>query len=261
MSKTFPLRLIISVVIFSFSIANAQLTRTGFYVPSSNAVIYQLYSINGIIFIKPDGTSYNDNLFRSIDGGLTWSNSDDNLNIMKIIRSRDKSHLFCLSGNNAHVYFSTNMGINWIDITDTSRVRYSVNSICSDKSGNLILSSTYGVFKTTDEGKSWINLTPQASTSVKESNSVRPEQYSLSQNYPNPFNPATRINYSVQRTGNVTINVYDLLGREIATLVNEIKPAGNYSVEFNSTRLSSGIYFYRMESGSFTHTKKLVVIK
>jgi hypothetical protein len=88
-----------------------------------------------------------------------------------------------------------------------------------------------------------------------------PDQFVLMQNYPNPFNPSTTINYSIPKTGLITIRVYDILGNEIATLVNEQKPAGNYSVQFYRSNLSSGIYFYRMQSGSFLQSKKLILLK
>ncbi len=85
--------------------------------------------------------------------------------------------------------------------------------------------------------------------------------YKLFQNYPNPFNPTTMINYSIPKTSLVTIKVYDILGKEVETLVNEQKAPGNYNIEFNANRLSSGIYFYRMQAGSFVSTKKLIILK
>jgi hypothetical protein len=85
--------------------------------------------------------------------------------------------------------------------------------------------------------------------------------YRLFQNYPNPFNPETKINYNVSKSGFVTIKVYDLLGREVTTLVNENKPAGNYSIKFDGSKLVSGIYFYRMKAGDFVQTKKLILLK
>jgi hypothetical protein len=88
-----------------------------------------------------------------------------------------------------------------------------------------------------------------------------PTQFILFQNYPNPFNPATKINYTVPKSGFVTIKVYDLLGREVTTLVNENKPVGNYNVEFNAGKLVSGVYFYRMKAGDFVQTKKLILLK
>ncbi len=98
------------------------------------------------------------------------------------------------------------------------------------------------------------------------------DNYSLSQNYPNPFNPCTTIRYSIpslpsplqgegSRVRSVTLKVYDLLGREVATLVNEKKQTGNYEVKFNGAGLQSGIYFYRMMTDGFTQTKKLVLLK
>jgi Secretion system C-terminal sorting domain len=85
--------------------------------------------------------------------------------------------------------------------------------------------------------------------------------YSLNQNYPNPFNPSTIINYSVPKESFVKIKVFDLLGREVKTLINENKTAGNYSVNFNAKNLSSGIYFYTIKAGSFVQTKKMVLLK
>lgn len=93
--------------------------------------------------------------------------------------------------------------------------------------------------------------------------SVLPTEYSLGQNYPNPFNPSTRINYSLPENAHVKLAVYDIVGREVATLVNQVMNAGNHSVNFNTTvyGLSSGIYIYRMWSNSKVFTKKLVFLK
>ena len=99
-------------------------------------------------------------------------------------------------------------------------------------------------------------------TDVPKEN-VLPVQYNLSQNYPNPFNPSTVINYQLPVTGYVTLKVYDVLGREVATLVNESQNAGNYKVYFDSNEfhLSSGVYFYRITSGNFIQTKKMILLK
>ena len=89
-----------------------------------------------------------------------------------------------------------------------------------------------------------------------------PDVYSLSQNYPNPFNPSTTINFSIPKSSDVSLRVYDVLGKEIATLVDEFKNAGSYSVDFNATSgLTSGVYFYTITTGNFTDTKKLMLIK
>ena len=97
-------------------------------------------------------------------------------------------------------------------------------------------------------------------TSVKQS-TVLPNQYSLSPNYPNPFNPITTINYSLPKAGNVKLTVYNSIGSKVATLVNEYKPAGSYSVHFNASQLASGIYLYRLESGTYTAARKLILMK
>jgi predicted outer membrane repeat protein len=91
-----------------------------------------------------------------------------------------------------------------------------------------------------------------------------PKEFSLKQNYPNPFNPVTNISFSVpgnESSGLVTLKIYDILGNEVVTLVNEEKPAGYYNVQFNAAGLSSGIYFYKLTYGNFSDTKKLVLLK
>jgi len=88
-----------------------------------------------------------------------------------------------------------------------------------------------------------------------------PNSFVLSQNYPNPFNPSTKISYSVPKTSFVAIKVYDVLGKEITTLVNGEKSVGDYEVEFNGRNLSSGVYFYKMQAGDFVETKKLILMK
>lgn len=88
-----------------------------------------------------------------------------------------------------------------------------------------------------------------------------PGEFRLSQNYPNPFNPATQIGYAVPERSRVSLRVYDVLGKEVATLFDGVRPAGEYVAEFNGKGLSSGIYFYRLVSGRFVETKKLVLMK
>jgi Secretion system C-terminal sorting domain len=90
---------------------------------------------------------------------------------------------------------------------------------------------------------------------------VAPKEYGLDQNYPNPFNPTTQISYALKENGFVTIKVYDLLGKVVATLVNENKPAGFYTVNFDASRLSSGIYFYIIKTNNFFDRKKMIVLK
>ncbi|MEO8210857.1 MAG: T9SS type A sorting domain-containing protein [bacterium] len=88
-----------------------------------------------------------------------------------------------------------------------------------------------------------------------------PKEYNISQNYPNPFNPTTKIDYDIPKDGKVSIILYDISGREVATLANEVKTAGYYSLQFNAINLASGMYFYRISSGNFAATKKMMVLK
>lgn len=96
---------------------------------------------------------------------------------------------------------------------------------------------------------------------VKEIPNSVPAKYTLSQNYPNPFNPTTNIKYSILQSGFVTLKVYNLLGQEVATLVNQQQKPGEYVADFDASNLASGIYMYRIEAGNFSLTKKMVLLK
>jgi len=106
---------------------------------------------------------------------------------------------------------------------------------------------------------------PNAASSIDDSKNTIPENFNLFQNYPNPFNPVTTIKYQIPEISFVTLKVYDVLGNEIKTLVNEEKPAGSYEVEFqsavNGRQLASGIYYYQFRAGNFLETKKMILIK
>jgi hypothetical protein len=91
--------------------------------------------------------------------------------------------------------------------------------------------------------------------------SFRPTTTSLSQNYPNPFNPSTEIRYSIRDGGPVTLKMFDVLGREVAVLVNEEKEPGEYLVNWNAENFASGMYFYELKAGSFRDVKKLVLVR
>ncbi|MBK9331334.1 MAG: T9SS type A sorting domain-containing protein [Ignavibacteria bacterium] len=97
--------------------------------------------------------------------------------------------------------------------------------------------------------------------SVQQISSAVPESFTLSQNYPNPFNPATKINFTIPKQEIVKLRVYDLLGKQVAELVSENLNAGSYSIDFNGSDLSSGTYFYRIETPSFNDTKRMILVK
>jgi len=94
-----------------------------------------------------------------------------------------------------------------------------------------------------------------------EQNSEIPKKFNLDQNYPNPFNPSTKIKYSVPKSSSVTLKVFDILGNEIETLVNEEKPIGTYEITWYAVNLPSGIYFYKLQAGNFIETKKMILMK
>ena len=98
-------------------------------------------------------------------------------------------------------------------------------------------------------------------TSVSLTSNELPIKFDLAQNYPNPFNPTTTISFNIPLKSFVLLKVFDLVGREVATLVSEEMSAGNHSQQWNAVNISSGVYFYRLQAGSFTETKKLVLLK
>ena len=110
---------------------------------------------------------------------------------------------------------------------------------------------------TAQSAKRELNTMPSQKKLVKSTEAV---EFSLG-NYPNPFNPSTIISYELPKAGIVNIKVYDLLGREVATLVNEFKSEGKYTVEFNGSKLPSGVYVYRLQANGYTAVKKMQLIK
>ncbi|HMQ98286.1 MAG TPA: T9SS type A sorting domain-containing protein [Ignavibacteria bacterium] len=127
--------------------------------------------------------------------------------------------------------------------------------------GSWVLTITDNATGDTGLLKAWcIQVTYQALVGGIQTIEI-PNYFSLAQNYPNPFNPTTSIKYSVPTAVNVSLKVYDLLGKEVATLVNEMKQPGFHTADFNASNLASGIYFYRIDAGEFTSVKKMMLVK
>ena len=143
----------------------------------------------------------------------------------------------------------------YASILSTGSDLYTALGISSD--GQFIVGQ--GINGTTNQDEGYL-LAINGITSVEESQ-LTPGNFVLNQNYPNPFNPSTTINFSIQSSDFVSLKVYDVLGNEVATLVNEKRPAGSYNINFNASQLSSGIYFYKLQAGSFVETKKMILIK
>ncbi len=132
---------------------------------------------------------------------------------------------------------------------------------------NRHMDNTVGCTMTSSAGSNYtggrpnIKLVMNLITNENSEVGIIPSTYSLSQNYPNPFNPVTKINFAIPKQGFTTLKVYDLLGREVTRLVNEMKTPGNYSIDFDATALSSGVYFYKLEVNGFSDVKRMVLIK
>jgi ligand-binding sensor domain-containing protein len=124
--------------------------------------------------------------------------------------------------------------------------------ITMDNSNHLWIGTLYGLSEMID---------PSITEIQTKNNFNKPDKYSLSQNYPNPFNPTTNIQFSIPHSGFVTLKVYDVLGNEIRTLVNEEKTAGTYNIEFDGSNLASGIYFYVLRAGDFVQSRKMLIVK
>lgn len=135
-------------------------------------------------------------------------------------------------------------------LTDEEAAEYTIENIFSQESNPNF-------------GRDWVpsrNLTI-VSNETESLEQELPEDFKLRQNYPNPFNPSTRIGFTLPKNAHINLSVYDLLGRKVATLVNEAKPAGEYEVNFDASGLASGVYFYRMDAGSFSQVHKMLLMK
>lgn len=132
------------------------------------------------------------------------------------------------------------------------------SSLALDGSGNIFVT---GYSQGSGTGYDYATIKYSQLVGIENINSEVPGDFSLSQNYPNPFNPSTKINFSIPADDNVKIKVYDMLGKVVSTIVDEHVRAGNYEVNFNASELSSGTYFYKMETSGFTDIKKMVLVK
>ena len=104
-------------------------------------------------------------------------------------------------------------------------------------------------------------ITVNTITGILERTNEIPTKYVLYQNYPNPFNPTTKIQFAVPKTSTVRLNVYNILGQQVAELVNQELSQGVYSINFDATKLNNGIYFYVLQTGDFSQTKKMILLK
>jgi photosystem II stability/assembly factor-like uncharacterized protein len=198
----------------------------------------------------------------STDNGTTWAKIDSGLVKSYYMIDTSKYYYydipaFAVSGRDIFVvcdgavYLSTNSGTYWT----------SVNSgLTNDTVLALAVSENY-LFAGTRKSGVWRRPLGEMITSVENNRTNVPVHFSLSQNYPNPFNPSTAISFNLPSRSFVSLKIFDLLGREAATIVSEEMPAGSYLRQWNAAKMPSGVYFYRLQAGSFTETKKLVLLR
>jgi photosystem II stability/assembly factor-like uncharacterized protein len=205
-------------------------------------------------------------IFKTTDKGDTWTDApiDNSTEPQQIQFVSDSiGYTVCTTdtfGMPRHVFFKTTDGGNsWSDLTNELPGNSGYGSLFFTDENTGFLAGPSGIIKTITGG--------ETITSVKEIyNTLLPSGYKLFQNYPNPFNPTTKIKYSIPSVGTslmkfVQLKVYDILGREVTTLVNKQQQPGNYEVEFNASNLSSGVYFYQLSTENIHLTKKLLLLK
>ena len=240
------------------------------------------------------GTAFTGEVFRSTDDGMSWFYAGNGLpgnsNIATL--AARGSNVYAGLGSGEGVYYSSDSGENWINISTSASISQVWALVLTDS--NLFVGSIgTGVFLTQDNGISWTEvneglthlnirsllitsnnylfagttngfvcyrLLSEMITSVNETKDQL-SIYSLFQCYPNPFNPSTKISWQSPIGSWQTLKIYDVLGNEVSTIVDEYKPAGKYEVDFNASALTSGVYFYQLKSGEYVDTKKMVLLK
>jgi photosystem II stability/assembly factor-like uncharacterized protein len=195
-------------------------------------------------------------IFRTTDAGESWqeqtSGTTEGLYSIAFVNSATG----WIAGGSGLILFTSDGGNNWT--AQNSGTAQWLSSLCfSSESLGWAVGNEGTIVHTTNGGVTFIG---------NEEDGEIPNEFLLEQNYPNPFNPITKISYSIPELSFVTLKVYDVLGNEIATLLNEEKTAGNYEVEFDShsgsvRNLPSGIYFYKITTSNFSETKKMILMK
>jgi photosystem II stability/assembly factor-like uncharacterized protein len=201
------------------------------------------------LFIANNGYIYTE-YTRSTDNGDTWT-TNNAPTFLTSYAENSQGHLFVGTSNSGQgVYRSTDYAETWEQI-NTGLPIMDIRSVAVDAQDYLYAGSW---------GMSMFKTTTSTFVSVEDIE-FKPTSFSLEQNYPNPFNPSTKISWQSQVGNWQTLKVYDVLGNEVATLVDEYKAAGKYDIEFDATGLNSGVYFYQLRAGSFVETKKMILLK
>ena len=186
-------------------------------------------------------------IFKTTNGGSNWTYTYlENFDAYRLTFKGNTGWVLDYYGS---IFRSTNRGDNWVQTRYYDGLFY--NSIFFINENTGWVAGRYGaILNTTDSGV-WI----------KKNENILPEKYSLLQNYPNPFNSMTNIKFKILNSGNVSLKVFDILGKEVAVIVNEYFRTGTYEVSFNAEGLTSGIYFCKLTAGDFTEVKKIILLK
>jgi len=238
-------------------------TFSGIYVSNDNGMNWDLTDLTNKIITslsKNDkyffAANYTYGIYRSDDYGISWSESNQGLPLDHFhpysVFAKESLIFAGLTSNK--IYLSTDNGLSWKDFSNGLNINDETYHVKFAISGNKIfVSFLYNSL--------WYYDLSQI-TNVSELNNSIPNRFILLQNYPNPFNQSTKIIYSVPNSEHVILKIYDVLGSEIKTLVNDFKMPNIYSINFNASNLSSGIYFYRFQIGKdFVKTRKILLIK
>lgn len=193
-------------------------------------------------------------ILSTTNGGLTWSYTNFNCSVFSCTTIRS-SNIFAGSlGGNCGLYLSANNGLNWT-LRNEGLIDSNINSV--------VLTDEF-IFVGTQSNHVWKRPLNELIGINKISNEVS-QSFSLLQNYPNPFNPTTKIKFGIAelrgQKSEVRLIIYDILGREVTTLVNEKLLPGTYEVEWDGSKYVSGVYFYRLSATEFTETRKMVLVK
>jgi ligand-binding sensor domain-containing protein len=220
----------------------------------SNLHIYGLAVIGSDIFagaFQSPGDSTG-GVFVSTYNGATWHVADSGLTTHTInVLTASGTNLF--AGTNSGVYISSDNGARWIDISSGTPFG-SIGALALAVSDSFLFAGTNG-------NGVWRYPLSQLSTGVDREVYQRAVGFELEQNYPNPFNPTTTIRYGLPSRSHVTLSVYNTLGQQLGVLVNGDIDPGNHEVTFDGSNLPSGVYFYRLQAGSYIQTKKLLILR
>jgi photosystem II stability/assembly factor-like uncharacterized protein len=210
---------------------------------SGKAWIYSILSLaNGDVFV---GAATG--VFRSTDFGNSWTQVGPSCTVSWLVINSSGQIFAATYGGG--VYVSRDSGATWAELNSGLPTNNIQSIAVTQKNQAYVATQSMGVF------------VAENATSVEPRGQLTPSRFVLYQNYPNPFNPTTVINYQLEAESFVSLKVYDVLGREVETLVSERQTAGSHSVTFNAANLPTGVYFYRLEAGTYRDTKKLLLLK